>query len=423
MPDRKLCIRLFLLSVGVRLLALLLLGLPPEPFEYEDLSLSLLAGQGYQRILYGTIHHAQGPPLFAFLCAAIYGMTSHSQLAVIAIQIAASSALTIVTYSIAKKIGLSRTPCIIAALLPVFHPGLIVYAVKKLHPLSIDALLIAVTFLCVLKLPQSRHKRSFVLTGVLLGLTLLSRPTAGLFGIAAVSWLITYPGHWRRQPMMRNIAGMTLASLLVCTPWILRNAAYFHRFVFITTDTGELFWRGNNPNATGSAYTTDKRPIFQAAPEEFRRRIESQDEMGQYHLFLKEGLGFIQNHPARACRLLLKKWVSFWWFTQTQGERYPVLWMRLYQLFYGVILFLFVIGGYVLLARWQERYRPARNLLMLLFLSISLAQSLFYVEGRHRWGVESLMAIPAAIGITTLALQVRWRKPAPGKMQADKDPT
>ena len=65
--ERSASVLLFFVAVFLRVLALAILGLPPEVFEYEDLSLSLLAGQGYQRIQFGTIHYSQGPPLFAFL--------------------------------------------------------------------------------------------------------------------------------------------------------------------------------------------------------------------------------------------------------------------------------------------------------------------------------------------------------------------
>ena len=37
--------------------------------------------------------------------------------------------------------------------------------------------------------------------------------------------------------------------------------------------------------------------------------------------------------------------------------------------------------------------------ILLMLLSISLAQSIFYVEGRHRWAVEPLILIFTAAGI------------------------
>ena len=54
---------LFAAAVAVRLVALAILGLQPQRYEYEQQALSLLAGEGYRRIQLGTPHFAQGPPL------------------------------------------------------------------------------------------------------------------------------------------------------------------------------------------------------------------------------------------------------------------------------------------------------------------------------------------------------------------------
>jgi hypothetical protein len=48
--------------------------------------------------------------------------------------------------------------------------------------------------------------------------------------------------------------------------------------------------------------------------------------------------------------------------------------------------------------------------LFLLFLaSISVFQSLFYVDGRHRWGVEPVFLIIAAAGILSLSGKLKIR--------------
>ncbi len=50
---------------------------------------------------------------------------------------------------------------------------------------------------------------------------------------------------------------------------------------------------------------------------------------------------------------------------------------------------------------WRWRFRlvnPAGMLLIGFPVSVSLLQSMYYVEGRHRWGVEPVLLLLAAAG-------------------------
>lgn len=407
MSERSVSGVLFLVAVILRVLALAILGLPPEAFEHEDLSLSLLAGQGYQRILFGTVHRSQERPPFAFLCAGIYALTAHSQIAVILVQIVLSSLIPIVIYRIGRLLSLPPNLGIVAAAVPLIHPGLIVYSVKKLHPLSMDALLISVTFLLILRLSDARGPRPFLTAGGVLGLTILSRPTIGAFGLVAVGWLVTRQGELARRRVVGYVGLLAFSAALVFLPWTVRNYVIHHRIIFVTTDIGELFWRGNNPQATGTAYLMDRRPMFEGAPAEFKRAIYERDELAQNDLFLAAGLDFVRNQPRQFVGLLITKWLSFWWFPSTAGGLYPPVWLLLYQGFYLILLLLFMVGLPVMFAFLKRGGRAGVLLLLLLFLSVSIAQSLFYVDVRHRWIVEPLMGILAAHGIRFLANQAR----------------
>lgn len=407
MSERRVSGLLFLVAVFLRVLAFAILGLPPEIFEYEDLSLSLLAGQGYQRIQFGTVHYSQAPPLFGFLCAGIYALTSHSQIAVILVQIILSSLIPVVIYRTGRLLTLPPNLAIVGAVLPMIHPGLIVYTVKKLHPLSMDALLISVMFLLMLRLSWARGPRPFLTAGGVLGLAILSRPTIGAFGLMAAGWLITRQGEVPRRRVVGHVCLLAFSAALVFLPWTVRNYAIHHRIVFVTTDTAELFWRGNNPQATGTAYLMDRRSIFEGASDEFKQAIYARDELGQYDLFLTAGLDFVRNQPRQFAGLLITKWISFWWFPSTAGGLYPAVWLLLYKGFYLILLLLFVIGLFAIFGFLKGEVRVGVLLLLLLFFSVSLAQSLFYVDVRHRWGVEPLMGVLAAHGIWFLAEQAR----------------
>jgi len=80
---------------------------------------------------------------------------------------------------------------------------------------------------------------------------------------------------------------------------------------------------------------------------------------------------------------------------------YPGAWLVIYRLFYAAFLATAALGA---VAAWQRADRVGRQRLVLLLVflgSVSVAQSLFYVEVRHRWAVEPILGIfvAAAVGV------------------------
>ncbi len=94
-----------------------------------------------------------------------------------------------------------------------------------------------------------------------------------------------------------------------------------------------------------------------------------------------------------------RKLRSFYFWSDQTGAWYPK-WFRVpYQVFYLMLLAAALFGGYRLVRGGQG---PAVVLCAAFFFSVGLLQSMFYVEGRHRWGVESVLVILAACGIASL---------------------
>src|SRR5262249_49746700 len=158
----------------------------------------------------------------------------------------------------------------------------------------------------------------------------------------------------------------------------------------------ELLWRGNHLDASGSALLPNGQRIIKGAPEAFRAAILDRDELGQADLFREAALGFIREHPRAFIGLLIRKWVSFWWFPASAGLKYPVPWLRVYRPFYIVLLVGAILGAILAWRRGGHRVRERLVLLLAMFGSISVAQSLYYVEVRHRWGIEALLGVVVA---------------------------
>lgn len=91
--------------------------------------------------------------------------------------------------------------------------------------------------------------------GVLLGLAVLTRAEAVLFGPLLFVPVMLLPGRltlaWRRRVLHLTVAG--LACVAILAPWVIRNAVTFERFQPFSTNGDELFVYANNPIAYGTA--------------------------------------------------------------------------------------------------------------------------------------------------------------------------
>jgi 4-amino-4-deoxy-L-arabinose transferase-like glycosyltransferase len=370
----------------------------PRLFEYERIINNILSGSGFvTEHIGGAVYKSLNNPLYSYLCAFIYAVTNHSYMAVMVAQSLVSVLLGIVIFNIGKMLFDEKVGLWSAAVV-VFHPGLLYYDIYTLIPMSIDTFLIALTVLLFLRFKEAPSAISIFAVGTCVGLGMLSRSMIGaILPLAALYILIFLRGFkFGRKAMMAAV--LFLGAILVIMPWTVRNYIVHKKFVFIMSTSGEALWRGNNDLATGTSLAKDGRPVLELWPEDFRKKVYSLDELGQKEFFEKEAKAFIKANPARTLKLYLKKFYYFWWFSPQSGSQYHGSQLAIYKLFYIGLLGLAATGFVSTIVCGNVRARDGAWLLFFIVLAIGLFQSVFYVEGRHRWLVEPLMAVMAVAG-------------------------
>lgn len=369
----------------------------PETWEYEVIANNILKGNGYSIEHLGTNYLSFAPPLYPLLSAATYYLTGHSQFALLIVQALCFAFTSVLIFYVSQEIVSFPIPAL-ASLFTVFHPGLLFYVTHKLHSFSIDILLITLVAWMFLKLQKEWSNQTSLWTGVVLGFCLLARPTIGLFFLVVSLWCIWAAAKGQKRRVVPKLGLVFLLASIVIAPWVFRNIVVHKKFIF-TQSLGETFWRGNNPNATGSTYTPEGKTILEVAPPEFLRKVYSLDEAGQDSLFWHEAFRFIQSDPWGFLKLTAQKFYYFWWFSPQTGILYPSHWLQAYKMFYAPAL-LFSLWGMFLVFQEANPLGKKHTILMIgLLLSISGAQSLFYVEARHRWAVEPIWLIFSARGL------------------------
>lgn len=398
-------VALGLVAVALRALALgaaVLGGRFPEFWEYEYIARNLLDGRGFVFPHMGGEYHAYAEPLYPWLVAAVYAVSGRSVLALGLAHCALSALVAPVIYHFARRTFGDRA-ALLAGLLVALHPGLVGYAVK-FHPVVLDVLFMALVALAFLQLVEAPTRGRAVVLGLAVGLCVLTRPTVLAFVTVALVW-----AAWR--PAAPRLAGRLLLAVaiaaVVVAPWVVRNYVVVGGFVLTRSNTPFVFWLGNHPGTTGGATNPNESAgtssLFNLAPPELQRQVlDAPDELAKNRVFRDEALAYVRAAPGAFVGRTLRKLYYFWWFAPYQGRRYSSWQFTVYAAYYAGALALAVVG---LLA--TPRARPQGvTIIVLLLASVSSAQALFYIEGRHRLVVEPLLLVLSGAGLATLAARL-----------------
>jgi hypothetical protein len=233
-------------------------------------------------------------------------------------------------------------------------------------------------------------------TGGAGGAAVLTRPSFALFLPAALLvWLSTVvPRTDNRcgRAACRSAVFVLLGAVLVMSPWWVRNARIYGRFVPTSVWLGASLYDGLNPSATGASNMS-----FLAEPE-----FRTHNEVGQDAMLTQAALEYALSHPSRVVELALIKLGRYWspWLN-AEEYRSPVL---------AVASTAVVIPMYLLLiaGAWDRRRDPRALILLAGSLLYFCAVHLVFVSSvRYRISGE-LAAMPlAAIGLGSIAGRVR----------------
>lgn len=381
----------------------------PETWEYAAIAQNVLAGDGFTFELFGTRWQTFGTPVYPSLLVALHWLSGGPghYLAIGVAQAAFGSATVFATHAIARHIH--PTASVPAATLVAAHPALIIYA-AKVHEFSFEVLAATMLLLAALELDHRRSAKTVAPFTVWGALAALTRSTLLAVAFAHVALLAL------RRPLRPVVIAATLL-LLATVPWTVRNMAVLGTVTFTAPYSCVIFWMGNNPNASGGTFARDGRGMLDAVPDEMMRRIAGRPELEQGRIFCAEAMEFVRAESVGWLRWYGQKLVWFWSFGPNAGILYPPGWIDLYRGGYALQVAL-AIGGAISILRSGSRRGLAFLLTMLAV--VSLTQSIFYVEGRHRLLLEPMLAVLSAAGLVAIAGAGRslraWRRsgPAPG---------
>ncbi len=381
-----------LLGLLIRVLWLLLV--PPvqtsDYLRYLEAARNLLARRTYTENLLGHHFRAFTPPgLPLFLAAGIGVVGDHTWTpALMNLGLYVLTALTIARLGV--PLAGWRAAFWAIFLFAVWPSNIALTGLAASEPLFLFLLLLACLFLY---LPSEVAVRWSPLCGIAAGLAALTRPTALTLPVLWVAALLTL-GSGRKR--LKSVALASLFLVATVAPWTFRNYRVLGAFVPVSTNGGDVFYRANNPLATGTWTGKGERDLSPYLTDEVRW-----NQVG-----FVWGKEWILSHPLDFLKLSIKKQYIFlgsdetgiYWAVKRAHPQWDTVYSagRVASDLWWVCLWLLLL--FALISHRQDCLRHPRLMCLLLpFLYFSVIHSLFESQDRYHFPAVPFLLIVAAL--------------------------
>lgn len=362
-------------------------GLSPDSHDWMNAAWRIASGEGFG--------DSWRPPGYAFYLGGVFAVFGKSILAAKLMNALLGTATVLLAYLTAARLFNTRAARITAVLMS-FYPYFIAYAGDLLSETFLT-FMIAASVYATARTADKPSWGNIAATGVLMGLTGLTKSVVLPFFVLACAWL-----WWRTRSFKTGF--MTGAFvLLAIAPWSLRNYL-FHGggYVMPVNTPWYSFYGSTNDGALYMALLPelDRPPtddfIAPAIPDDWA--YVSALPLPERDKYCKEkALAWIRENPGKFLQLMRLRFVHFW-------HPYPVMawpWQKqTAMLTSGIYIPLCVLG---LIVAWR-RFRET-SLLLALFVSYTAVHLFFVVTLRYRVPIDTFVIMAAA-----LALDAVWKR-------------
>lgn len=378
-----------------------------DEYDYLALSQNIASGAGFVD-KYGapTAFRPVGYPL---LLAGFHLLGLGSVPVIRLIQVFLSVVTVWLTFLLAAHF-INRKIALWAAFFAAIYPYFIFLPTTLMSETWFSLLLLAGSYF-YLKSEFHRHRVYAGVSGVLMGLAVLTRPSALVLIFAILLWT-GLRHHFNLRSILPGTALFAGMVAIIIVPWMMRNQVHVGAFQ-LSSNAGRNLWLGNNPKSTINTGSNIE------MSENFHELIESRPEFEADKIYKERALAFMKNNPQHVLWLSVKKGLSLWRFgpsPTTEGYVDQNSWhWWISFLSYGPI-FLLAIAGFLTASNKVQS-------IMLLWIFYALAftavHAVFISKVRFRLPLDYFLMIMAALALQKIFEVIKQMK-SPKLMTAYK---
>lgn len=279
------------------------------------------------------------------------------------------------------------------SLIFVLYPPICWYGMYNVHPFSQNLLFLLLLIFLTFNYINLQRQKWFWLLCITAGFAVLDRNTLIVGIIPLFIWLLF---HEKRKRFFVKSIYIFLLIFLIGFPWLLRNYAKTGQFSY-TTKEGRALYIGAINELEGGLYLPTGLDYTYLLKKSEKDSISKLSAVEQDKFYWKKFNEEIRNSPVSYAMLYLKKIKTFWLFRDQIGNTYnpKMQWLiPVYKLFYIILFLLALIGVYISGKRGIYLFSVP--------IALSLIQSIFYVETRHRILIEPILIIFALLSIAKI---------------------
>ena len=370
--------------------------------SYLALAEQLRTGAGYSN------PHTQQPTAFRppLLPIILSGMMTivPTTIAVALLNITLGSATVVLTWIIARQLGLGRMSWCAAGWVCI-DPLLIRYTAWPMTETLATFLICAALALSFL---DSTDPKLRLLTGVTMGLAVLCRPA--LWVIAGILVAVELLKSQQHQPWRIRLRGVPwyalLGMTLIVAPWLTRNLIRLDAPVLTTTHGGYTLLLANNPTFIEQVVrqpwgTVWSGPSLTAWQTNLDRQLTADgvpnDEVARDRWMYRRALSWIRAHPRSFARGVWFRFRRFW-NPQPVGSTAPKVPQGILVLVTAFYSLTFLLAGLGLMRSGPDQRARIRTLAAII-VSLCLVHCVYWSNTRFRSPVTPMIAVLAASGL------------------------
>lgn len=314
----------------------------PDQREYLQLARNLLHRHelAFEDVRFHAPVRAFRTPGYPLVVALLVGNVRAVRVA----QALLDTSTVLAIYLLASCFVSNRIGPLIAAAFVAFNPYLIYFAALILSETLFTAML-AWAMLLLAQGTQRRSRPQWLLGGLLLGLSVLVRPSAValpvLLGLITLFLNRSDPSAYhlgapaRPTRRLRAAVAMLILTIACLLPWAVRNRFVLGQWIWLDTNSGFTLYDGYNPDATGGS---DQRPIAR------QPQLIAMGEVQRDKYLRQEATEYARRHPGRVILLIGAK-LARTWSPMPLSQEYGRVGLRLVALVYTVPFDLLVVIG------------------------------------------------------------------------------
>ena len=244
--ERRALLYLFLLALGVRLIFVALYQwAPDDAVGYDTLARNIMSGQGFslqagppfEPTLYRT-------PVYPYFLVGLYSFFGFHAIAVYLAQAIIGSLTCCLMYFVARSYVVPRTAFFVV-LVNAIYPFTSFFTATKLTE-TLFTFLLCVTIYQIVRAYREEDWRWMGAAGLSLGVAILCRPENLFFPFFLAGLFLLF--HRFRKPWWKLGATLVIASMVVVTPWLVRNYRVTGKITpLVRIGPGMAFWQTTLP--------------------------------------------------------------------------------------------------------------------------------------------------------------------------------